>query len=294
MTVFNLLKKTELRIENISLHNANLNDIASIVADILGLQRKDVLVIDVRDSTMAIDILKGELDASNIVAKRDELFRRLTELQGVCITEETTICSEGMLSWIALDREKTTQALKESEKIAEEIRRRISKRAIVFSTGFEVSGGYVRDTNTPAICMRLESEGYSATQGDTLRDDEILIAARLRQAVDDGYGLIITTGGVGAEDKDRTIEGVLALEPGAATPYICRYQKGVGRHHKDGVRIAVGEYSDSLIIALPGPNDEVRVGIETLVRGLRSGLSKELLAEAISGALKRRLEEKLK
>jgi len=30
---------------------------------------------------------------------------------------------------------------------------------------------------------------------------------------------------------------VLALDPEAAAPYICRFQKGTGRHHKDGVRI---------------------------------------------------------
>jgi len=37
MTRFDLLKKSELRIEGISLQSANLNEIASTVADVLEL-----------------------------------------------------------------------------------------------------------------------------------------------------------------------------------------------------------------------------------------------------------------
>ncbi len=292
MTEFDLLRKTELRIEKILLRNANLSEIAAAVADVLKIESNDVLVTDVQGDTLTIDILKGTVNAYNIVAKREELFKRLSALPGVSITEKTSICSEGVLGWVALNKRKGRLALKRSERISEEILEKLSRRAIIFSTGFEVASGQVKDTNTPAISERLRAEGYSVTVGPTLKDDELLIAASLRQAIEDGYGLIITSGGVGAEGKDHTIEAVLALDPGAANPYICKYQKGTGRHHKDGVRVAVGTISGSLIVALPGPNDEVKLSLHVLIRGLASGSNKHILAEDIADNLRKKLQEK--
>ncbi len=292
MTKFNLLRKTELRIEKVSLRDANLNEIATVVADTFKIERNSVLVTDVQGETLTIDILKGIVNVYNIVAKRHELFARLSGLPGVNITERTSICSEGVLGWVALNKRKGKLALKRSERISKEILQRLSKRAIIFSTGFEVASGQVKDTNTPAISERLGAEGYSVTVGPTLKDDELLIAAGIRQAVEDGYGLIITSGGVGAEGKDHTIEAVLALDPEAANPYICKYQKGTGRHHKDGVRVAVGTISGSLIVALPGPNDEVKLSLDVLIRDLASGSNKHILAEDIADNLRKKLQEK--
>lgn len=293
MTEFNLLRKTELRIEKIWLENANLNEIAATVADILLVERNDILVTDVQGHTLTIDILRSSVDPYNIVGKKDELLRRLSTLSGVNITGETSICSDGMLGWIVLNSSEARLALKRSEKISKKILERISKRAIVFSTGIEVANGQVEDTNTPVIAQRLQAKGYSVTIGPTLSDDELLISANLRKAVDEGYGLVIISGGVGAEDKDHTVEGVLALDPEAATPYICKFRKGTGRHKKDGIRIAVGQASETLIIALPGPNDEVKLSLDALLKDLTSNMSKHTLAEDIADNLRKRLGEKI-
>lgn len=294
MSEFHLLQKTELRIEHITMKNANLNDIAATVADVLGMDRKEILVTDAQNEVMTIDILKKSVNAYSIIGQKDRLLRRLAELPGIVITEKTSICSEGMLGWIALEEKGARQALERSEKMVEEIQKNLSKRAIVFSTGFEVESGQIEDTNKPTVAQRLEEEGYSVTIGPTLKDDDVLIAGMIKQSVEnDGYGLVVTTGGVGAEAKDQTIEALLALDPGAATPYTCRFQIGTGRHSKDGVRIGVGKVSETLIVALPGPNDEVKLGLEELIKGLKSNVSKHMLAEKIAGTLREELQEKM-
>ena len=295
MSEFDLFQKTELRIENISLDGANLNDVAAVVAEVLGLDRDEALVTDALNDTLTIDILRKTVDAYHLVGKRERLLHQLDQLPGVKITDETSICSKGMLGWIALDEFEAREALERSEKMAEEIRTTRAKRAIIFSTGFEVSSGQIEDTNKPTIAERLKAEGYSVNEGPALQDDEGLISTALRQAIEsDGYGMIITTGGVGAEKKDRTVEAILSLDPKAATPYISKYEQGTGRHHKDGVRIAVGRVSDALIVALPGPNDEVRSSLGILVEGLKHGWSKELLAEKLAENLRKKLREKMK
>jgi molybdopterin biosynthesis enzyme MoaB len=60
------------------------------------------------------------------------------------------------------------------------------------------------------------------------------------------------------------------------------------------VRIAVGKISQTLIVALPGPNDEVQLGLEVLVKGLASNSRKDKLAENIASSLKKRLKEKIR
>lgn len=46
-------------------------------------------------------------------------------------------------------------------------------------------------------------------------------------------------------------------------------------------------------IALPGPNDEVSVCIDTVVRGISEGWSKEILAGELARILRTRLKEKI-
>ena len=295
MSEFDLLHKTELRIEGISLQDVDLNHVAAIVADTLGMNRDEVLVSDYQDDVMTVDVLRKTVDPRNIVGKKWELLERLSRLPGAQVNEETAVHSDGMLGWIAMDAGSAAEGLKRSEGIAEEIRKRLAKRVIVFSTGPEVAGGQVKDMNTPMIVRVLEADGFSVATGATLKDDDELIAGNLRQAIEnDGYGVVITTGGVGAEHKDRTVEAVMRLDEGAATSYVCKYEKGTGRHVKDGVRIAVGELSGALIVALPGPSDEVAKSLDVLVRGLKHNVDKHALAEAIADGLREILREKMK
>ncbi len=294
MAKFDLLRKTELKIEKIVLKNANLTEIAAHVAEILGLNRSEVLVVDYLNEVMTLDILNTCVNAYHIVGKRDQLLSTLNGIPGVSISEETSVQSDGMLGWIAIDQGSAKQALRQSEQMVSEILRNISKRVIVFSSGAEVAEGQIEDTNTPAIMECLESEGYKVTQGQTLKDDKLFITVKLREAADyGGYGLIITTGGVGAEDKDHTVEAVKALDSEAATPYICHFKTGTGRHVKDGIKIAVGKYNDTLIVALPGPHDEVRASLNVLVDGLKARQDKHILAENIAVHLREILREKI-
>lgn len=292
---WDLLNKTEIVIEPISLRRANLNSIAAAVADVLNMERSQVLVVDLRGKTLTLDILKKHVDAHDIVGKQAELLHRLAGLPGVEVSEAAAVRSHGMLGWIALDGEEARRCLERSEAMAREIGQRLSRRVVVFSTGTEVADGLIEDTNRPVIEQRMTEAGYEVTQGNTLPDDEALIAAGLRQAIESGgYGLVITTGGVGAEDKDHTVEAILELDPDAAAPYICRFEKGTGRHEKDGVRIAVGRMDGTLIVALPGPNDEVRAGMDVLAGGMAPDLDKHVLAGEIAGRLRAILQEKMK
>lgn len=282
-----LLRKTELRIAPVFLRNVNLTAVAGAVAHELGLADTDVFVTDFRDNMLTLDVLAEHLDGRTLIGKMKSIIEKLGNIPGVTVSPESEVRSDGMLGWIAVEGEEAHAAMARSEEMIDAIDRNLSRRAIVFSTGDEVITGRIEDTNSPAIFSRLASEGYMVKQGGVLEDDSILIAGRLKDAVDNGgYRLVITTGGVGAEDKDRTIEAMMLVDPAAATPYICRFEVGTGRHVKDGIRIATARYSDALLIALPGPNDEVLLSLPVIVQCLKSKSGKEAMAERIAEVLR--------
>jgi molybdenum cofactor synthesis domain-containing protein len=295
MNGFDLLRKTELKVENIHLSNANLSTIAATAADILGLERNEVIVVDYRDGMLVLDILNNCVNAFKIVGQQEALLQGLGALPGVNVSDKTSIASDGMLGWIALDKDQALDALRQGQKMAAEILGTIAKRVIVFSTGAEVASKEIEDTNIPTIINYLTDEGFKVSRGEVLKDDKLFIAARLLETAEaGGFGVIITTGGVGAEDKDHTVEAVKEIDPHAATPYICHFEVGTGRHVKDGVKIAVGEYNGTIIISLPGPNDEVKASLEPIVNGLKIEATKQDLANLIAINLRSILRKKMK
>ena len=278
-----LLEKTEIWITPLHITGVNLGLIAEKVAEVLRLKKSEVMVVDVREDLVTLDILKRSVNAEDIIGKKEALLQALATIPGVGVTPDTNVHSDGILGLIDIDDQKMAAGILGGiERMGQEISERIRKRAIVFPSGFEIRRGMIRDTNSPYIKGRLTREGFSVTIGDILEDELESIVPALRRALSEGYGLIITTGGVGAEDKDRMVEAFLRLDPKAATPYIVHYEKGKGRHEKDGVKIGVAYIRPSFLIALPGPNEEVKAGIDVIVEGLKRGLSKEEMASALS------------
>ncbi|MBI4454920.1 MAG: hypothetical protein HY644_03370 [Acidobacteria bacterium] len=289
----NLLEKTELWLQPIHLRGANLQAIGRTVAEVLDLGPDEVLVTDVREKVVTLDILRRTILAEQIVGKSRILLERLAAIPGVEITDETGVHSGGVLGLIALGEAELVPALEAGRDLGERLRRAMARRAMVFPTGIEVQQGVIEDTNTEFIASCLRQHGFRVATAPPLPDDGVTISGAIRRALDEGYGLVITTGGLGAEDKDQTVEGILRLDPGAATPYLARFRQGTGRHVKDGVRIAVAQLEEALVVALPGPHEEVRVGLQVLLDGLRQGLGKTALAEALAARLRETLREKM-
>lgn len=293
---YDLLDKSELLIQGIRLERGNLNVISDIVAEELGIDPDDVLAIDVRDSSVALDILQKQLDPKVFIGKERAILDRLSRTDGVFISDETRISSRGMLGWIVADEEETTEmfsGLERGQQNTEKITEIIKKRAIVFPSGTEVEDGEIEDTNTPLLISKLTEAGFTAEAGPVLKDDLDLFAGKLRRAMDGGYGVLITTGGVGAENKDFSVEAILRLDPAAAAPYIAKFKVGEGRHRKEGIRIAVGQVGFTTLVALPGPNDEVALCSDCLIEGITKGWSKEVLAGRLVKLLRARLTEKM-
>lgn len=280
-----LFEKREIFVRHLRLNGVDLDQVAAVVARELGLEEHEVLVVDARPDLLTLDVLNPRVEVERIAGRERDLLRALSELPGVVVTAETYVHSEGVLGLLAVDKTAAAQLAATADAVASEIQSRIARRALVFPTGSEIAGGQVADTNTPHLVALLTTEGFSVEVGSTIPDDLHSAIGALGQAAERGYGLVVTTGGTGAESKDCIVEAVQALDPTAATPYVVRYTLGQGRHHKDGVRVAVGAVDLTTYVALTGPHREVCLTAPVLVRGLRERWEKARLAGEIAGVL---------
>lgn len=288
MIEWDLLEKTTFWIEDATLYGADLGQVSAAAAKALGLQPEEVIVVDVRDSYIAFDILRRKVNAELVVGQEKKILESIKLIDNVKIGENAGVHSEGILGLISINPQEAELILDKAKKMTKEIVQNVNRRAIVFASGVEVKNGSVKDTNSPYIVAMLQDAGFTARFGGILEDDEIKAANDIMKAVDQGFGLIITTGGVGAENKDFSVEAVRRLDKEAYTPWILKFNIDNLRHHKDKVCIAVGRVGLSKIVALPGPHEEAKLGCIRILEGLHMGLDEAKLAEYIADGLRSR------
>jgi|TARA_Y100000310_G_scaffold59103_1_gene54446 hypothetical protein len=287
-----LLGKTEVWLHGVRLDRADLPDIARTAARILSLPEDKVFVTDVRDALVVLDVLVPRVQFEAVAGKQDEVLQAIAQIAGVTVNDDAEIHSEGVLGIIGTTRAQAATAISEAERMQEGIRAYASGRVAIVATGGELADGSVKDTNFEAAVEILGGAGFEVVFGGTVGDSEREIAGRVASLVGEGFGLVITTGGVGAEDKDRTLEALQLLDPDLATAVLAHYTKGHGRHVKDAVRIGVASLDWTTIISLPGPTHEVRLALPVVVERLKEGTSPADLVEAIADPLRATLPVK--
>ncbi len=282
-----LFNKTEIFIKGLVLEDVDLGAVASVVAHQLGIGQDKVLVIDARDDLISLDVLQQEIETRRIVGRESELLQALAQVPGLSLTEDACIHSQGVLGMLGV---KGVSARDLASKMADTesiIERMVARRCLVFPTGNEIIESKISDTNTPFLVEAMRGAGFTAQAGEVLPDDEDVVVGKLLEAASMGFGVVLSSGGTGAEKKDCMVEAIQQIDPAAATSYIAHFTKGQGRHHKDGVRIAVGRVDRTIFVALPGPHSEVAQATPVLLQGLAQGWSKTTFAEALAALLRK-------
>ncbi len=286
MTSVQLLEKTEVWLHGIDLDHANLPDLAKVVADVLSLPRDKVFVTDVRPSLVVLDILTPRVELEHVAGKQGELLAALAKVPGIHVAADATVHSEGILGVIGTPRAEVERYLADARKLEGQIAGYASRRVAVISTGSELLAGEIEDTNYAAIREAMVAAGFEVEFGGIVGDSEAEIAGMVARISGEGFGIIITTGGVGAEDKDHTVEALERLDPELYTAVLAQYTRGHGRHVKDAVRIAIARLGWSTIFALPGPTHEVKLALPVITAGLAAGTDLPQLVEAIAVPLR--------
>ncbi len=78
----------------------------------------------------------------------------------------------------------------------------------ILVVGNEILDGVVLDTNSQWIINRLKPLGFQVHETITVKENVEEIGAALNRLLEDGCGLVFTTGGLGPTHDDRTLQGV--------------------------------------------------------------------------------------
>ncbi|POX57031.1 molybdenum cofactor biosynthesis protein [Streptomyces sp. Ru71] len=141
----------------------------------------------------------------------------------------------------------------------------MSYRALVVTASNRAAAGVYEDRGGPLVADGLKRFGFDVDgprvvpDGDPVRD-------ALRAGAEDGYDVIVTTGGTGISPTDRTPEATRAVidheVPGIA--------EAIRAHGRDKVPTAVlsrglaGVAGRTLIVNLPGSTGGVKDGLAVL------------------------------
>lgn len=80
--------------------------------------------------------------------------------------------------------------------------------AVIVAVGREILRGRIQDSNSWTLARRLTGLGYEVMRTVACDDNLAAIAREIRRAVEDGAGLILTTGGLGPTDDDLTLQAL--------------------------------------------------------------------------------------
>jgi molybdenum cofactor synthesis domain-containing protein len=281
-----LFDKTELWLVGVKLNDVVLPDLAAATADALSLPRAAVFVTDVRDGHVVFDIVVPKVRLEDVIGREPEILAAARATPGVELDADAHVHSHGVLGIVGAPKDQAAGMVEAARALEANLRAYVSRRVAVVSTGHELIGGEIQDTNLAAIREQFGAAGYEVFAGGVAADTDQAIAGLVARLAEDGFGLIITTGGVGAEDKDRTIEALERLDPDIATAILASYEAGHGRHVKPHVRVACGRLGETLLVALPGPTREVTAALPALMAALAKGAGPAEIAEAVAAPIR--------
>jgi len=132
--------------------------------------------------------------------------------------------------------------------------------ALVLTISDSAAAGKREDLSGPEARRILEEAGFSVRAIDVLPDDRSAIESRIRRASDEGYLLVVTSGGTGLSPRDVTPEATLAVVD-RLVPGIAELMRGESLKITPRAalsRAVAGIRGSTLIINLPGSVKGVR------------------------------------
>ncbi|MYS21328.1 molybdenum cofactor synthesis domain-containing protein [Streptomyces sp. DvalAA-14] len=138
-------------------------------------------------------------------------------------------------------------------------------RALAVTASNRAAAGVYEDRGGPLIVAALEELGF-AVDGPRVVEDGEPLGQVLRDAVAEGYDLVVTTGGTGISPTDRTPEvtrAVLDYE----VPGIAEAIRAAGREKVPTAALSrgvAGVGGRTLVVNLPGSTGGVKDGLAVL------------------------------
>jgi len=142
-------------------------------------------------------------------------------------------------------------------------------RALVVTVSTRAAAGVYPDRSGPAVVEELAAAGWHVDQPIVVPDGDA-VEAVLRQAVADGYDLVLTTGGTGLAPRDRTPEATRVVIDRLAPGFVeaMRARSLEVTPHAMLSRAVAGTRGKTLIINMPGSPKACREHFQVIAPAL--------------------------
>jgi molybdenum cofactor synthesis domain-containing protein len=140
-------------------------------------------------------------------------------------------------------------------------------RALAITVSNRAAAGVYADTSGPVLAELLAAAGCGEVDGPRVVPDGEPVLAALREAVADGYDVVVTTGGTGLTPGDRTPEmtrQVIDREIPGIAEAIRSAGAAAGIPSAVLSRSLAGLAGQTLVVNLPGSAGGVRDGMAVL------------------------------
>ena len=151
----------------------------------------------------------------------------------------------------------------------------MSDTALVISISTRAASGVYADTSGPIIASALTELGFVVGEPVVVPDGDP-VGTALREAVQAGHAVVITTGGTGLHPNDHTPEqtrAVLDREVPQLAAAIARYGADHGVPTAVLSRGVAGVAGRTVVVNLPGSSGGARDGMAVLGPVLRHAVS---------------------